>query len=343
MSSKEEVAAPQLTLTPSTLQGMALGGVFTPAVVRANQEPAVVTSIDFHHGGEFCASANAVGDIQLLNAHSGRRTNTIRCAKYGAELIRFTHHQEAVICSSRNSAGDHDVRYLSLYDNKYIGYFRGHQARVVALDMSPIDDTFISGAMDGCVRLWSLRAKNCAAMLRVGGGQQAGGSDFFPCCAFDPTGVCFAATTGTELRLFDVRNLRPGPFTTLALEHCVQTRSYPTSIEFSPDNSHILVGTSDSALMRIDAFGKDAAQHYTGHTGSGSADPVLWRPCFTPDSKYVLAGSADGSVLVWDASSTEQVAVWQGHAGPVHSVRWNPRVAMVASGCTNVAFWVHPE
>ena len=237
------------------------------------------------------------------------------------------------------------MRYLSLYDNKYIGYFRGHTQRVVALDMSPTDDTFLSGAMDGAVRLWSLKSKNCAAMLRVGGSAQeggGGGTDFFPCCAFDPTGVCFAATTRTELRLFDVRNLKPGPFTTLQLEHCAATRCYPTSIEFSPNNSHILVGTSSSALLRIDAFGKDPAQHFSGHTGSGSSDPVLWRPCFTPDSKYVLAGSADGSVLVWDASSAEQVAIWHGHAGPVHSVCWNPRKAMAASGCTNVAFWVHP-
>ena len=94
----------RLALTPSSLQGMALGAVFTPAVVRPNQEPAVVTSLDFHRSGEFCASANAVGDIQMLDAHTGRRTNTIRCAKYGAEILRFTHHQEAVICSSRNSA-----------------------------------------------------------------------------------------------------------------------------------------------------------------------------------------------------------------------------------------------
>jgi WD40 repeat protein len=33
--------------------------------------------------------------------------------------------------------------------------------RVVSLEMSPVDDTFISGALDGTVRLWDLRTNVC--------------------------------------------------------------------------------------------------------------------------------------------------------------------------------------
>jgi hypothetical protein len=49
--------------------------------------------------------------------------------KYGVELVRFTHHEQCVLCTSRPpSAEDYAVRYLSLYDNQYLRFFAGHQA-----------------------------------------------------------------------------------------------------------------------------------------------------------------------------------------------------------------------
>lgn len=69
------------------------------------------------------------------------------------------------------------IRYLSLHDNNYVRYFKGHkkkcvlpcsphhssslgEPRVVSLQMSPQDDTFLSGATDDTVRLWDLRTQN---------------------------------------------------------------------------------------------------------------------------------------------------------------------------------------
>lgn len=39
--------------------------------------------------------------------------------------------------------------------------------RVVALSMSPVDDTFISGSLDKTIRLWDLRSPNCQVQYQI--------------------------------------------------------------------------------------------------------------------------------------------------------------------------------
>lgn len=49
--------------------------------------------------------------------------------KYGVDLVRFTHAPNAIICASKNN-WDESLRYLSLHDNRYLRYFKGHRDKV---------------------------------------------------------------------------------------------------------------------------------------------------------------------------------------------------------------------
>ena len=64
--------------------------------------------------------------------------------------------------------------------------------------MSPVDDTFLSGALDRTIRLWDLRSNSCQGLMHVTGR---------PVAAFDPEGLIFAAGINNEcIKLYDLRS-----------------------------------------------------------------------------------------------------------------------------------------
>lgn len=125
--------------------------------------------------------------------------------RYGCGFVRFTHHSSAVIYASKNQFDD-SIRYLSVYDNRYLRYFKGHRHRVCCLAISPVDDMFLSAAKDDTARIWDVRSNQCAGLLRTKG---------CPRVAFDPEGVCFGvAYTESKaaqhhIKLFDIRRSVP--------------------------------------------------------------------------------------------------------------------------------------
>ena len=54
-----------------------------------------------------------------------------------------------------------------------------------------------------------------------------------------------------------------------------------------------------------------------------------------------VAGSQDGRIHVWNSENGSKTAVLDGkHPGPLQCIKFNPRFMMLASSCTNMAFWL---
>jgi COMPASS component SWD2 len=97
---------------------------------------------------------------------------------------------------------DDTIRYHSLHDNRYLMYFRGHKTRVTTLEMSPINDTFLSGSVNDCVRLWDLRSPHAQGIMPIKGS---------PLVAYDPQGIIFAiALNSSSIRLYDSNDYERG-------------------------------------------------------------------------------------------------------------------------------------
>ena len=146
-----------------------------------------VNSLHFSWNGLSLITSSEDDQIVIYDCERGDQKRLVNSQKYGVDLARFTHAHNAAIHASTKR--DDAIRYLSLHDNKFIRYFTGHTKKVISLEMSPADDTFISGGLDNSVRLWDLRTPSCIGLMTVTGK---------PVCAFDPEGLVFSVGVNSE-------------------------------------------------------------------------------------------------------------------------------------------------
>ncbi|KAJ7220043.1 WD40-repeat-containing domain protein [Mycena pura] len=338
----------------------------TPNQPRPTQGPRHITGISFDDRGDQVITASEDETFRLYSCKSGKQMKILHSKKYGVDLPRFTHKNTAILYASTKE--DDTVRYHSLHDNKYLQYFKGHKGRVISLEMSPVDDGFMSGSQDRTVRLWDLRAPTCRGLLSL---------PSTPIIAYDSTGIVFAVAVNNYSRilLYDQANFDKAPFLVITLEDpTLGLVSFPprmiymTSLAFSSNGKYLLVGCSGDAHYIVDAFEGHLLAKLEGHIGlerrSLSAPPNIEpsKGCsgeevgWTPDSKYVVSGSLNGKIVIWDVQNLptktgevdlkvpplrlQPLVALDGHPGPSRCVKFNPRLAMICSAGAELAFWL---
>ncbi|XP_073003247.1 protein ANTHESIS POMOTING FACTOR 1 [Typha latifolia] len=311
-------------LNDEIVRSMAVGAVFNDFVGK-------ISSLDFHRKEDLLITASEDDSIRLYNIASATLLKMTYHKKHGADRVCFTHHPNSILCSSRynlESSNAEPLRYLSLYDNRCLRYFKGHKDRVISLCMSPVNDSFMSGSLDHSVRMWDLRVNACQGILRLRGR---------PTVAYDQQGLVFAvAFEGGAIKLFDSRSYDKGPFDTFLVggdtaEVC--------DIKFSNDGKSMLLTTTNNNVYVLDAYG---GEKRCGFSLEPSPN-LTTEAAFTPDGQYVVSGSGDGTLHAWNISMRNEVACWNSYIGPVTCLKWAPRRAMFAAASTALSFWMPNE
>ncbi|XP_010251122.1 PREDICTED: WD repeat-containing protein 82 [Nelumbo nucifera] len=307
-------------LDDETVHNMSIGAVFSDFVGK-------ISSIDFHRTKDLLVTASEDDSVRLYDIANATLLKTTYHKKHGADRICFTHHPSSVICSSRYKmdSNDESLRYLSMYDNRCLRYFKGHKERVVSLCMSPINDSFMSGSLDHSVRIWDLRVNACQGLLRLRGR---------PTVAYDQQGLVFAvAMEGGAIKLFDSRSYDKGPFDTFLVggdtaEVC--------DIKFSNDGKSMLLTTTNNNIYVLDAYGGEKRCGFSLEPSPGTSIEAT----FTPDGQYVVSGSGDGTLHAWSINKRNEVACWNSHIGVSSCLKWAPRRAMFVAASTALTFWI---
>jgi len=143
-----------------------------------------VNSIDFHRSEDLLVTAGEDDAIRLYNTQTGMEIKHLFSKKHGVCNLCYTHAPQAVVHASNKvcfrvvctafilqfdtwgchallfwwfmlhlhihccllQGMDHTLRYLSLHDNRYLRYFKGHTQQVTTLCLSPKNDLFMSAA-----------------------------------------------------------------------------------------------------------------------------------------------------------------------------------------------------
>ncbi|KAL2907105.1 Protein ANTHESIS POMOTING FACTOR 1 [Bienertia sinuspersici] len=306
-----------LDLTEETLQSMEVGMAFRDYSGR-------ISSMDFHRTSSYLVTASDDESIRLYDVANATCLKTINSKKYGVDLVCFTSHPTTVIYSSKNG-WDESLRLLSLNDNKYLRYFKGHHDRVVSLSLCARNELFISGSLDRTVMLWDQRAEKCQGLLRVQGR---------PATVYDDQGLVFAIAFGGYIRMFDARKYEKGPFDIYAVGGDFSDANV---VKFSNDGRLMLLTTTNGFIHVLDSFRGTLLCSY--NVKPVSTNSTL-EASFSPEGMFVISGSGDGSVYAWSVRNGKEVASWISTEKEPPVIKWAPGNVMFATGSSELSFWV---
>ena len=138
-----------------------------------------INSLDFHRSEDLLVTAGDDDAIRLYNTQNGTEVKQLFSKKHGVCNICYTHAPQAVVYASNKvkeryariaalhalssctmliiaakqvhdsamQGNENTLRYLSLHDNRYLRYFKGHSEQVTTLCLSPKSDLFMSAAL----------------------------------------------------------------------------------------------------------------------------------------------------------------------------------------------------
>lgn len=306
-----------LELTEEIIQSMEVGLAFRDYSGR-------ISSMDFHRTSNFLVTASDDESIRLYDVTNASCLKTINSKKYGVDLVSFTSHPTTVIYSSKNG-WDESLRLLSLHDNKYLRYFRGHHDRVVSLSLCARAECFLSGSLDRTVLLWDQRADKCQGLLRVQGR---------PATAYDDQGLAFAVAYGGSIKMFDSRYYEKGPFDIFSVGGDLSDANV---VKFSNDGRLMLLTTRDGRIHVLDSFRGTLLWTYTVKPVSSYS---TLEASFSPEGNFVMSGSGDGSVYAWSTRTGKEAASWLSTENEPPVIKWAPGSLMFVTGSSELSFWI---
>ncbi|KAM1529118.1 hypothetical protein ACFX1Z_018367 [Malus domestica] len=249
-----------------------------------------ISSLDFHKAYSYVVTARDDESIRLYDVSSATCLKTINSKKYGVGLVCFTSHPTTVIYSSKNG-WDESLRLLSLNDNMYLRYFKGHHDRVFSLSLCSRKDCFISGSLDRTVLLWDQRAEKCQGpfdMFSVGGDM----SDANVVKFSNDGRLMLSTTTGGHIHVLD--SFRG----TILSTYNVKPVSSNSTLEasFSPEGMFVMSGSGDGSVY---AWLVRSGKEVTTWKSTENEPPVIkW----APGNLMFATGSSELSFWIPDLS-----------------------------------------
>jgi serine/threonine protein kinase len=221
---------------------------------------------------------------------------------------------------------DMSIRLWDPHRREQLDQLTGHTSWVEALAFAPDGKHLLSGARDGTIYLWHLKAKGKPEEWQARDGQ------IVHAVAFSADGT--RALTGGENKQAILWDVARGQ----KLKGLDVHRGPVRGVAFGPGANEATTACEDGKV-RIWQWETGKVRELAGH------DRGVYSVAVSPDGRRLLSGGADGTVRLWDAPSGTEVCKFPGHEREVNSVAFTADGRWAVSGGTDqtVRLWGLPE
>jgi WD40 repeat protein/serine/threonine protein kinase len=311
-----------------------------------------LTEVAFDRQGLLLATASRDGEVKLVSLADKKNTHTLVAHTGPVHALSFSPDGKQLL----TAGADHSARLWRVADGSQLATFVGHDAAVFHARF--IDETrMVTGADDGCVRLWQLRKPDTSELLTRHSNAIT---------ALDVHRGRVASASADDVRIVE-----------LGERTMVELRSPAAvwSLAFVANGEQLVTGSFDGNARLWSSHGGSPLRTFVGHreavlrvavdpsgrwlaTGSYDTDLRLWdldRPRLrhsleghgaqvsdiTLDvaERRIATASHDGNVRLWNADARELATLRTGNA--IYSVAFSPDDAYLAAGTSSgdVALW----
>jgi WD40 repeat protein len=272
-------------------------------------------------GGHGCALVDS-GSGALTHVLSDQFVSSVACSPDGTQIITGTRE---------------GAKLWDASSGKPICTFAEKLSGVTSVSISADGSRYVTGGFDGRAILWD-SATRMEVHTLTGHIRSVSSVAFSPdgrhvlTGSGDNTAKLWDATTGEEVYTYAAAD-NEGSLTSTSpdgVELTVFSHVGVTSVAFSPDGTHILVGSGagDAVLWNVEK--KVKLRAFTGHT------EYVGSVGFSPDGSQVLTGAGDRTVILWDANTGKRIRVIAEYFDDIGAVAFSPDGTSIAilSGAT---------
>jgi WD40 repeat protein len=271
-----------------------------------------VVGMAYSHDGQFLATSDTKGDIQIWNTHSYQQVACCRGHKHWVWSIAFSPDGQYLASAS----DDYVIKLWDVETGECLQNYTGHSCCVNAIAFSPDGETMASGAQDSTVRLWRVFPEQSPAEIFSLTGHQGRVWSV----AFSPDGQTLASVAeDCTIRLWEVA-------TGQELKSWIAHSAWIRSVAFSPNGHQLATGSHDLTVKIW-----DIGTQYCLQTCKGHQQPIV-SVAYSPDGQTLMSSSFDRSVRIWDIPSGECSRTLLGHQSRIWSAVFHPNGQQVASG-----------
>jgi len=287
------------------------------AMVLSGHESCVYT-LKFSPDGTVCASGSHDKTILLWRVFSARCENfsMLRGHLHAVVELHWTQDGERIVSCSP----DNTIRAWDANTGRQLKCMKEHEAFVnTCYPLQKGAPLLVSGADDGCIKIWDLRAKRSSQTIWA----------YHPVTAVSSshtTDVIYSGGIDNNIKAWDLRKNE------VVLNFSGHTDTI-TGLCISPDAAHLLSNSMDNTLriwdLRSYAVKTRSVGVLTGHLHT--SEKTLLKCDWSHDSKHVSAGSGDCKVHIWDVKTKKVIESLSGHLGSVNEVAFHPSMPIIGS------------